>query len=78
MDSGKPSTGPDVNLLSIVLDLAPDSWRTVVNGDPTLLTQCIDAVLALANAHVALGATNRILLTGCDQRHWLVLLKPFS
>jgi hypothetical protein len=32
----------------------------------------------LANAHVALGATNRILLTGCDQRHWLVLLKPFS
>ena len=73
-DAGKSDAGADIDFLAIVLDLAADNWRSVVSSDATLMSQCIDAALALANAHVASSASNRILLTGCDQRLWLVFL----
>ncbi|CAG0916512.1 unnamed protein product [Notodromas monacha] len=56
----------EVNLLCVVLDLGAENWRAAVNNDVDLLNQCIDSVLAFANAYLAIKTSNRIAFLGCD------------
>ncbi|XP_057340463.1 general transcription factor IIH subunit 3 [Microplitis mediator] len=53
----------DKSIVTIIMDVNP-LQRLVVN-DPKAMTQCIDAVVVFANAHLMQSSTNELAVLGC-------------
>lgn len=51
------------SIVTIIMDVNP-LQRLVIN-DPKAMTQCIDAVVVFANAHLMQSSTNELAVLGC-------------
>ncbi|XP_061758210.1 general transcription factor IIH subunit 3 isoform X2 [Nerophis ophidion] len=64
----------EISLLVIVVDVNPIWWGQQAQREPQFtLSKCIDAVMVMANSHVAMSRTNKlaVIASHCQDSHFL-------
>uniref|UniRef100_A0AAX7TJ75 General transcription factor IIH subunit 3 n=1 Tax=Astatotilapia calliptera TaxID=8154 RepID=A0AAX7TJ75_ASTCA len=71
----------EINLLVIVVDVNPIWWGQQAQRDPQFtLSKCMDAVMVMGNAHMAMARTNKlaVIASHCQGSHFLYPSKSWS
>uniref|UniRef100_I3K6A3 General transcription factor IIH subunit 3 n=1 Tax=Oreochromis niloticus TaxID=8128 RepID=I3K6A3_ORENI len=71
----------EINLLVIVVDVNPIWWGQQAQRDPQFtLSKCMDAVMVMGNAHMAMARTNKlaVIASHCQGSHFLYPNKSWS
>lgn len=64
----------EINLLAIVVDVNPIWWGQQAQREPEFtLSKCMDAVMVIGNAHMAMSRTNKLVVIAshCQDSHFL-------
>ncbi|KAJ9585106.1 hypothetical protein L9F63_020546, partial [Diploptera punctata] len=64
----------DISLLVIILDTNPAQKK--LREDTHILTLCLESIIALANSHLMLKATNKLAILACHRKSTEFLYPP--
>nr|XP_029131932.1 general transcription factor IIH subunit 3-like [Labrus bergylta] len=71
----------EISLLVVVVDVNPLWWGQQAQREPEFtLSKCVDAVMVMGNAHMAMARTNKlaVIASHCQDSHFLFPSKSWS